>query len=143
MAAVLVVAGGGGGWLALKHSTLGRRADLASGYVARVVCSCRYLGNRDMKSCATDFEPGMEIVKMSDDPAAKRVTAWVPLLAKRSRRTRPNLAARSIRARRRAPPVPPTEPMMSGPADRPPPPNARSSGRSSPAAGCSRHSTSA
>lgn len=70
-----------GGWLVLKQSALGRRADLASGYVAHVVCSCRYVGNRDPKSCATDFEPGMEIVKMSDDPAAKRITAWVPLIA--------------------------------------------------------------
>jgi len=69
-----------GGWFALRHSSLGRRADVASGYVAHVVCSCRYVGNRDLKSCATDFEPGMEIVKMSDDPAAKRITAWVPYL---------------------------------------------------------------
>ncbi len=70
-----------GGWIAVKHSVLGRRADVGSGYVAHVVCSCRYVGNRDLKSCATDFEPGMEIVHMSDDPAAKRITAWVPLLA--------------------------------------------------------------
>lgn len=81
LVAVIVVAGGGG-WVTLKGSSLGRRADIGSGYVAHVVCSCRYVGNRDMKSCATDFEPGMEIVKMSDDPAAKRITAWVPLLAK-------------------------------------------------------------
>ncbi len=66
----------------LKQSRLGRRADLASGYVAHVVCSCRYVGNRDMMSCATDFEPGMEIVHVSDDTAARRITAWVPLLAK-------------------------------------------------------------
>ncbi len=81
MIAVIVVAGGGG-YLWLRQSVVGRRADLASGYVAHVVCSCRYVGNRDLKSCATDFEPGMEIVKMSDDTAAKRITAWVPLLAK-------------------------------------------------------------
>ena len=68
----------------IKQGPLGRRADLAAGYVAHVVCSCRYVGNRDMKSCATDFEPGMEIVKMADDPQAKRITAWVPLLAKHS-----------------------------------------------------------
>ncbi len=73
---------GGLGWVWLEQSSWGRRADLASGYVAHVVCSCRYVGNRDMKSCATDFEPGMEMVKMKDDPAAKRITAWVPLLAK-------------------------------------------------------------
>ncbi len=82
LVAVIVIAVGGWAWL--KQSSTGRRADLASGYVAHVVCSCRYVGNRDLKSCATDFEPGMEIVKMSDDPAAKRITAWVPLLAKHS-----------------------------------------------------------
>lgn len=82
-AAIIVVAGvGGRAWL--QAGPWGKRAELASGYVAHVVCSCRYGGGRDMKSCATDFEPGMEIVKMSDDPAAKRVTAWVPLVAERS-----------------------------------------------------------
>jgi hypothetical protein len=82
--AVLVAAAAGGliMFLVVKHGTLGRRADLAAGYVAHVVCSCHYVGKRDMKSCATDFEPGMEIVRMEDDPAAKRITAWVPLLAK-------------------------------------------------------------
>lgn len=79
--AVIAIAGGAG-YAALKASPLGRRADLASGYVAHVVCSCRYVGNRDMKSCATDLEPGMEIVKMSDDPAARRITGWVPLMVK-------------------------------------------------------------
>ena len=81
--AMLVVAGAGG-WVALRHSRLGRRADVGTGYVAHVVCSCRYVGNRDLKSCATDFEPGMEIVHMRDDPAAKRITAWVPLMAERT-----------------------------------------------------------
>ena len=85
--AVLVVFAGG--YLAIKGGAQGKRAYLASGYVAHVVCSCRYAGGRDMQSCATDFEPGMEIVRMSDDPAAKRVTASVPLLAKRSARFTP------------------------------------------------------
>jgi len=78
----VIVAAGAIGWVWLEHSPWGRRADLAAGYVAHVVCSCHYVGKRDLKSCATDFEPGMEIVKMGDDPAAKRITAWVPLLAK-------------------------------------------------------------
>ena len=82
IAVVVIVVAAVGGWAWLKQSTNGRRADLAAGYVAHVVCSCRYVGNRDMKSCATDFEPGMEIVKMADDTQARRITAWVPLLAK-------------------------------------------------------------
>lgn len=80
--ALIVVLAAGFAWA--KFGPQGKRAFLASGYVARVVCSCRYVGGRDMASCATDFEPGMEIVRMSDDPAAKRVTAWVPLLGGRS-----------------------------------------------------------
>lgn len=71
-----------GGFAVVKTGSTGKRADLASGYVAHVVCSCRYVGRRDLKSCATDLEPGMQIVRMSDDPAARRITAWVPLLAK-------------------------------------------------------------
>ena len=78
-----------GGYAWLRLGAQGQRAYLASGYVAHVVCSCRYVGGRDLKSCATDFEPGMEIVRMSDDPAAKRVTATVPLLARRSARFTP------------------------------------------------------
>jgi hypothetical protein len=78
----------------LRGSTWGRRAELASGYVAHVVCSCRYGGGRDMASCATDFEPGMEMVKMSDDPAAKRITAWVPLVAQRSAYFEPGYGCR-------------------------------------------------
>jgi len=81
---VALLLAGGYGWL--RFGPQGKRADLASGYVAHVVCSCRYAGGRDMKSCATDFEPGMEIVQMSDDPAAKRVTAWVTGLPRRSAR---------------------------------------------------------
>lgn len=61
-----------------------RYAATGAGYVAHVVCSCRYVGGRDLKSCATDLEPGMEIVRYKDDPAAKRITAWVPLLAKKT-----------------------------------------------------------
>lgn len=87
VAAIVVVLAGGFAWL--KFGPQGKRAYLASGYVAHVVCSCRYAGGRDMKSCATDFEPGMEIVSMSDDPAAKRVTAWVPGIAERSAYYRP------------------------------------------------------
>lgn len=73
-----------GGWLGLKYSNTGKRAELGAGYIAHVVCSCRYVGDRDMASCKTDFEPGTEIVSVEDDTAARRITASVPLLAKRS-----------------------------------------------------------
>lgn len=78
-----------GAWLGLKYSTTGKRADLAAGYIAHVVCSCRYVGNRDMPSCETDREPGTEIVRVTDDTARRRVTASVPLLASRTARFDP------------------------------------------------------
>ena len=71
-------------WTAVKFTTTGKRAELAAGYIAHVVCSCRYVGNRDMASCRTDFEPGTEIVRVEDDVEKRRITAWVPLLSSRT-----------------------------------------------------------
>jgi hypothetical protein len=73
----------------IKHSATGRRAELATGYIAHVVCSCRYVGNRDMASCQTDFEPGTEIVDVKDDTDKRIITASVPLLSKRDARYDP------------------------------------------------------
>jgi hypothetical protein len=60
------------------------RAEIGAGYMARVVCSCRYVGNRDLKSCLSDAEAGMEIVTVTDDPLTRTITAKVPLLANRT-----------------------------------------------------------
>jgi hypothetical protein len=64
----------------------GPQADIAAGYMARVVCACRYVGGRDMASCQTDAEPGMEIVTVTEEAATRTITARVPLLASRSAR---------------------------------------------------------
>lgn len=56
-------------------------ASTGAAYGARVACSCRYLGGRSLSDCRKDFEPGMELVMLSEDPAAKSVTARFPLLA--------------------------------------------------------------
>ena len=76
----------GGGVLALRAGPIGEEAEVAVGYGARTACACRYLGNRDLASCATDFEPGMEMVRLSEDADARRITASVPLIASRSAR---------------------------------------------------------
>jgi hypothetical protein len=75
-----------GAWLGLRHSGYGKRADLAAGYTAHIICSCRYVGLRDMASCRTDLEPGTEIVRIEDVEARKTVIARVPLLATRRAR---------------------------------------------------------
>jgi hypothetical protein len=72
--------------IALRASPIGQQAEVAVGYGARTACACRYLGLRSLASCRTDFEPGMEMVRLSEDPGAKRITATVPLIAARSAR---------------------------------------------------------
>ena len=60
------------------------RAAVAAGYAARVACACHFIGNRDMASCRTDLEPGMEPVTMTVDESLKRLSAHYPVLASRS-----------------------------------------------------------
>ena len=56
-------------------------ARVGSAYGAHVACSCRYAGGRSLEDCKKDFEPGMELVSLSEDRAAKSVTARFPLVA--------------------------------------------------------------
>lgn len=85
LAATLLLAVGGA-FAVVRAGPMGRQAGIATGYVARVVCACRYAGGRSLASCRTDFEPGMEIVTVSEDARAKRITATVPLLSRRTAR---------------------------------------------------------
>ncbi|MCM0031684.1 hypothetical protein [Sandarakinorhabdus limnophila] len=78
-----------GGWLGLKYSTTGRQAALATGYIAQVTCSCRFVSGRDMASCDTDREPGTEVVQVEEDSANRTITAKVPLLSRRISRFDP------------------------------------------------------
>lgn len=68
-------------WLMLNFADLKGNARLGSSYMAHVTCSCRYIQGRSLTDCAKDGEAGTEIVRISDDPANKRVTASVPFLA--------------------------------------------------------------
>jgi hypothetical protein len=57
-------------------------------YGAHAMCSCRYIGGRDMGSCKADFEPGMQAVFISEDEDERAVTAWVPLVSMQTARYR-------------------------------------------------------
>jgi hypothetical protein len=72
---------GVGAW---QYPAIKAQAEAGSAYAARIGCSCRYVQGRDLASCKTDFEPGMAIVSVADDEAAKRVTGSVPLVASRT-----------------------------------------------------------
>lgn len=75
--AVLII-----GFLVFNFASLKSNAELGASYAAHVTCSCRYIAGRSLKDCEKDFEDGMEIVSLSDDPENKRLTAYVPFLSK-------------------------------------------------------------
>ncbi|RDV07888.1 hypothetical protein DXH95_07150 [Sphingorhabdus pulchriflava] len=68
-------------WLVFNFTDIKAQAKLGASYGAHIACSCRYIEGRSLASCKKDFEPGMELVSVSDDPENKRVNASVPLLA--------------------------------------------------------------
>lgn len=53
-------------------------------YGARIGCSCRFVEGRGLGDCRKDFEPNMQLVRLSEDDAAKSVTASFPLLARQT-----------------------------------------------------------
>lgn len=71
--------------------------ELGVGYAAKVACGCRYMGNRPLDQCYADFEPGMEMIHLSDDPASRTITASVPLIGHRSARYDPVLGCQAER----------------------------------------------
>ena len=65
---------------AWQRETIEGYAITGASYGARVACSCRYIGGRDIDDCRKDFESGMELVSLSEDAAQQSVTATFPLL---------------------------------------------------------------
>lgn len=50
-------------------------------YGVKNACSCRYISGRDLDSCKTDFVSRMSVIRLSEDEAARSVTASMPLIA--------------------------------------------------------------
>lgn len=66
--------------MAVFWAPLNGYAETGAAYGARVACSCRYVGGRGLEDCRKDFEPGMELVRLSEDAPSSSVTARFPLL---------------------------------------------------------------
>jgi hypothetical protein len=75
----LVVLAAGLAWF--YRTPIAGYTTAGTAFGARIACSCRYVAGRGLEDCEKDFEPGMQLVFLSDDPATKTVTASVPLLA--------------------------------------------------------------
>ena len=66
----LAVLAGAIGWL-YREPIAGYTAT-GTAFGARTACSCRYIAGRSIGDCKKDFEPGMEVVFLSDDEEAKK-----------------------------------------------------------------------
>lgn len=82
----LVVLAAGTAWF--YREPIAGYTTTGTAYGARTACSCRYIAGRGLTDCEKDFEPGMELVFLSDEPETKSVTASVPLLATATARYR-------------------------------------------------------
>jgi hypothetical protein len=63
-------------------------AKIGAGYVAKQVCSCVFVGGRDLVACRGDLRPRAERVQAELLLPDRAVRAWVPLLAERVARYR-------------------------------------------------------
>jgi hypothetical protein len=66
--------------IAWFRQPLGEYAVIGAAYGARAGCSCRFVEGRGFADCRKDFEPGMALVRLSEDAEKKSVTAGIPLL---------------------------------------------------------------
>lgn len=78
-------------YLAVNWPRLQQGAQMATGFGARMACSCRYIQGRDLPSCQSDFRgmEGMGLVRLRDDSEAKVVRASIPLMASRAATFKP------------------------------------------------------
>lgn len=67
-------------WWAYGTQAMGY-SRTATAYVARVACSCHYIGGRTIDDCKKDRLEGMDLVTVTADSEQKSVTARFPLLA--------------------------------------------------------------
>jgi hypothetical protein len=68
-------------WLISSFNDIVGTARLGTAYAAHIACSCRYIEGRPLDACYSDFEQGMGMISLTDDPSNKRVRASVPLIA--------------------------------------------------------------
>lgn len=75
------------GWWYVREEVTGN-AVAGTAYAARVACSCRHVAGRSLDDCAKDKLAGMELIRLSEIPEDRSVTASLPLIASDTARYR-------------------------------------------------------
>ena len=75
-------------WVLLIAGTLAYRygaknVEIGAGYVAKEVCSCIYVGERDFESCRLDVPAVMDSIEAEVLGDERAVRAFVPYLGER------------------------------------------------------------
>jgi hypothetical protein len=75
-------------YVAINWQRWQQRAEVAAGFGARTVCSCRYIEGRALNSCKNDLAglEGMKLVRVSENATSKTISSAVPIFAKRHAR---------------------------------------------------------
>ena len=68
---------------ALAHRYASQRVEIGAGYVAKEVCSCIYVGERDFESCRPDVPSIMDRIEAEVLADERAVRAFVPYLGER------------------------------------------------------------
>jgi hypothetical protein len=69
------------------YSWLRDQTEVGAGYVAKELCSCIFVGERDLASCRPDIPSSMDAVEA--EVGEDRVRAFVPAFAERIARHEP------------------------------------------------------
>lgn len=84
---VLVVVGVVGVYFAPR---VHRLSIIGAGYIAKQMCSCVFVAERDFASCRADMPPDMALVRAEVLPGERGVHAWIPGIAERAARYTPH-----------------------------------------------------
>ena len=85
--AILVIAGILGWQFFLKDQVA--YAKIATAYGAKMVCSCRFVAERPMESCLTDFTTDISMVSFTKSETAIRASVLGGLVSSEARNTGP------------------------------------------------------
>lgn len=80
----LVLALGIGAGSVLWYLPTRRAVDIGAAMLAKQVCTCVYVANREVADCRADESASMDPIQLEVLRDEERVRAWVPALGERS-----------------------------------------------------------
>ena len=80
-------------WFLIVHPAA-EAAHISSGYVAKTICSCVFVDQRDLDACRADLAPGYQSIGIALDPDNLSVRAHAGVMSKDSAHFDPRYGCR-------------------------------------------------